>query len=116
MDAVRIQPEHARYSPGETVMLILVNVGGEDLRFIPCPAVLQRRVATAWVEVPVLGVNCPDIGPSSLDAGTTATGYPRPLPATLGDGTYRYRVDVRTQSGVLVSAGSRQSAAFVVGR
>ncbi len=114
VNAVRIEPERARYSPGDTVTLNLVNVGAEDLWFNACPALLQRRDATAWVDVPVSGANCPDIA-YTLAAGTTATGRPRPLPATLGDGMYRYRVDVRTHSGVPVSAGSRLSAAFVVG-
>jgi hypothetical protein len=103
---VRIEPERARYSPGETVTLRLVNLGTEDVRFNVCPALLQRLDAAGWVDVPVSGPNCPDIA-YALAAGTTATGRAHPLPATLQDGTYRYRVDVLAPSGLPLPVGLR---------
>jgi hypothetical protein len=109
-----IAPERARYSPGDTTMITLRNVGVDELQYNLCAYRVERREETAWytaAEVP------PERSACVLPAGRLAPGeavaMAVPLPDGLPPGEYRVRFDwIARAGGERLSPGERSSRSF----
>jgi len=119
---LRIEPLQTQYAPGDTLSATFRNVGTEPVSLNPCYSALQRHDEGRWVDVqqvnPGPSVNCPDIL-LTQPVGATATYVVGVLPAPLGSGTYRYRIDavvsdVGAHSAVQVPLSARVSSPFLV--
>jgi hypothetical protein len=114
---VRIEPTKAQYAPGDTVVVMISNVGTSVVGFNECAVTLQG-FQDAWVSLSPTGnsgINCVDAIRGQLAPGDTSGGPAGLLPENLPPGTYRYRMDaIVTDQGELLPLASRLSGAFLV--
>lgn len=114
--AVRIVTSRATLHPGDSIHLLVSNVGPDVIDFFPCPAWIDRRVAGRWRQVAILDFYTEDACEAisrPVSPGDSRT-FSAVLNANLEPSWYRIRfAALRTFGGPLPIA-SRISNGFEV--
>lgn len=97
-EAVRLTVEPGEVRAGDEVTLTLVNGTEHHIGYNLCPAVLDRREGSDWVERPERPAEFCTMELRVLEPGGSTT-YPHTVPAGLPAGEYRFRVGVEAPLG-----------------
>jgi hypothetical protein len=109
------------YVAGDSVQIVIRNVGLNSVRYRVCPTYLDQRTANSWLSVGTYadGFAQPgcDIGLSWLNPGNEAQ-FARKLPTGLSAGEYRIRFDAfqPLDDVTFLRPGNSISNSFDVGR
>jgi hypothetical protein len=98
---LRIEPALARYAPGDTVTLVVSNIGPVVIGTTACGSIIERWTGAKWIGSGSATPGCGDVA-FLIDVGQTRTLSAGALPPSLDSGTYRLRLpDARTAEGAL---------------
>jgi hypothetical protein len=109
---LRIEPTRARYAPGDSVTVIVSNIGSAPVGTNACGSSIDRLDNGNWTNVGSFSDDCGDVA-FVIDVGESRPLVAGALPESLAPGTYRLRIpEARTAQGPLeVLAGSQLTSA-----
>lgn len=112
---VHVTTGESSYSPGDSVIVTLRNVGRVNVSFKPCPSWLDRASGESWTVATIAdwyaADACEPVSTSLLPGDSTE--FQLRLNPGLVPGTYRLRFD-GLQSSVEISVAGRVSNSFAV--
>jgi hypothetical protein len=98
---LRVEPTQARYAPGDSVNLVISNIGAAPIGTTACGSSIERLDGGRWVDLGPSDRDCGDVA-FLIDVGQSRVLAAGVLPRSLGAGTYRFRIpEARTAQGPL---------------